>query len=316
VAIAKNDPTMEEAFERASATVPCFIELLQGERGDKLFAAKLPFRDPDECDRLGEERLVYLWLTAVHYYPEDNDFTGVFFEVPAELQKWHKNGEHHFFEAHRISDWMVLESGHLNGGFTLRVTRERLPDNERENYDRYIGVSVYEPLPEHLPAVRRYFPCGYLLDGQEAFLIWYSGEPDGVYLDEQGFVPVFGHMEKLLDHAQEQGIAIEPAAPGFIDLDLLAHWLTDPVPGEVDPFTFLDAWNLFTDLSLSAGGDFDPDQDQTLGIYDKLFWGNNLPAMTPEGEHYTPVWSSKELEIMADTLGQGLAIFRRTVRMG
>jgi hypothetical protein len=27
------------------------------------------------------------------------------------------------------------------------VVREHLPAGEREDYDRYIGVSVYEPLP-------------------------------------------------------------------------------------------------------------------------------------------------------------------------
>jgi hypothetical protein len=35
----------------------------------------------------------------------------------------------------------------LNGGSTPRVVREQLPESERDSYDRYVGVSVYEPLP-------------------------------------------------------------------------------------------------------------------------------------------------------------------------
>ena len=45
-----------------------------------------------------------------------------------------------------IFDWMVLtEDGRLFGGFTLRVSRSLVPASQRADYDRYIGVKVYEP---------------------------------------------------------------------------------------------------------------------------------------------------------------------------
>src|SRR6185436_9618280 len=45
-----------------------------------------------------------------------------------------------------IFDWMVLtEDGRLFGGFTLRVSRSKLPESRRADYDRHIGVRVYEP---------------------------------------------------------------------------------------------------------------------------------------------------------------------------
>jgi uncharacterized protein YegJ (DUF2314 family) len=56
-------------------------------------------------------------------------------------------GQYYLFDPDQIFDWMVLRQGHLLGGFTLRVTREKLPETERESYDRYVGISVYEPLP-------------------------------------------------------------------------------------------------------------------------------------------------------------------------
>jgi len=31
------------------------------------------------------------------------------------------------------------------GGYTLRVARSKLPESERADYDRYVGVRVYEP---------------------------------------------------------------------------------------------------------------------------------------------------------------------------
>lgn len=145
-AISATDGAFQSAYNRAAATIPQFIERIESSR-DAFRSAKLRFRDPYESERLGEDRFLFLWLTDVFYYPEDNNFSGMFFEVPSEFQKWHQVGQYHLFEPDEIFDWMVLHEGHLHGGFTLRVTREKLPEPERESYDRYVGVSVYEPLP-------------------------------------------------------------------------------------------------------------------------------------------------------------------------
>ena len=144
-AIAKSDTDFQEAYAAASRTLPQFSEHLQGGT-PACCSAKLSFRDPDESDRLGEDRLLYLWLTGVQYDAEERVFSGTFFEVPTELQKWHQVGQTLTFEGEDIFDWMVLtEDGRLFGGFTLRVSRSKLPEGERADYDRYIGVRVYEP---------------------------------------------------------------------------------------------------------------------------------------------------------------------------
>jgi uncharacterized protein YegJ (DUF2314 family) len=146
-AIAKSDTDFHEAYAAASRTLPRFIEHLQSGI-PAYFSAKLRFRDPDESERLGEDQLLYLWLTGVHYHPAERVFSGIFFEVPPELQKWHQVGQRLAFEAEDIFDWMVLtEDARLFGGFTLRVSRSKLPESERADYDRYIGIRVYEPAP-------------------------------------------------------------------------------------------------------------------------------------------------------------------------
>ena len=145
-AIPTTDTGFQSAYDRAAATIPQFIDRLKDNR-DAFCSVKLRFRDPDESERLGEDRFLFLWLTNVHYYPDERVFSGVFFEVPSDFQKWHQVGQHLVFNRDDIFDWMILRQGHLHGGFTLRVTREKLPEVEREAYDEYIGVSVYEPLP-------------------------------------------------------------------------------------------------------------------------------------------------------------------------
>jgi len=91
-AIAKSDVDFKEAYAAASRTLPRFIEHLQSGM-PAYFSAKLSFRDPDESERLGEDQLLYLWLTGVHYHAAERVFSGGFFEVPPELQKWHPVGQ-------------------------------------------------------------------------------------------------------------------------------------------------------------------------------------------------------------------------------
>jgi len=145
IAISNQDTDFQAAYTRASTTLPRFIEHIKS--GIKAsYSAKLRFRDPDESERLGEDRFVFLWLSGVYYHEAERVFSGSFFEIPAELQKWHQVGERLAFEGEDIFDWMVLtEDGRLFGGFTLRISRSKMPESQRADYDRYIGVTVYEP---------------------------------------------------------------------------------------------------------------------------------------------------------------------------
>lgn len=145
-AIRTDDPELRQAYARAAETVPLFREFVE-RSGEHICSAKLRFRDPDLSEQLGEDRFLFLWLTAVRYHPREGLFSGTFFELPSELLKWHHVGDQLGFRAEDIFDWMVNDAGCLHGGFTLRVHRSRLPEQERARYDQYTGVSVWQPLP-------------------------------------------------------------------------------------------------------------------------------------------------------------------------
>lgn len=146
-AIRSDDPELQQAYAHAAATVSLFQGLVQ-RAGSHISSAKLRFRDPDLSEELGEDRFLFLWLTSIHYHEAERIFSGAFFEVPSELTKWHQVGQRLGFEADAIFDWMVNDGGRLNGGFTLRVTRARLPEAGRARYDEYTGVTIWEPLPK------------------------------------------------------------------------------------------------------------------------------------------------------------------------
>lgn len=144
-AVRTDDQQMIDAHARAAASVDEFVRHINAEDG-RICAAKLRFRDPGLSEELGEDRFLYLWLTSAQHDPGTGLFTADFFEVPAALAQWHQAGEQLEFEGDAIFDWFANDDGHLYGGFTLRVTRGQLPEDEKPAFDRHVGVRCWMPL--------------------------------------------------------------------------------------------------------------------------------------------------------------------------
>jgi hypothetical protein len=167
---------------------------------------------------------------------------------------------------------------------------------------------------------QNHYACRYRLDGEDRYLRWFDGGPptweDGVVLDDDGTVPAFGSIEEVAACALARGVALGEAGmfATLHNLDVVAAWLERPSAEEVDCDALLSAWNLVADVAVSVGAGLDPWADATIGVYQKLFWGNNLPAMTPPGERYVPEWDADEVGQIAEVLGEGLRVFRAAVR--
>ena len=162
--------------------------------------------------------------------------------------------------------------------------------------------------------MKQFYPVTYI-SGQEMFiLVWYSNDQDGVFIDERGHIPVFRDISRSLAFMTPLGIelTIEESEP--YDLDRLRAWLEDP-HGQIDCSNVLNIWNLIDDIMRSYGlaQDYREEYDEADAIYDKLFWGCNLPSVTPEGEHYAPDWSETERSVMACVLGEGLRLFESKI---
>ncbi|MET1076919.1 MAG: DUF2314 domain-containing protein [Pseudomonas sp.] len=145
--IEKNDQEIEQAHRQCAETIFDFVRLVEDERESSIYMAKLRFRDPDRSQQEGQDSFFYLWLSEVRYHPQEKLLSGVFFEVPEGFEKWHPVGSRLGFDPEDVFDWMVIDNGHAQGGFTVRLTRARLgSDSERAEYDNYIGIQSYEPI--------------------------------------------------------------------------------------------------------------------------------------------------------------------------
>src|ERR671931_550924 len=127
---------------------------------------------------------------------------------------------------------------------------------------------------------REYFNLWYRIDNNDAHLIWYTDERDGIVVDSDGKIPGFRDTDDLLEYAKGKTLQVDAEGAILHDLDVLVEWLKQKESERVDCNNLLAAWNLFEDVSHSVDGGFDPDRDVTKEIYEKLFWGNNLSSVT------------------------------------
>lgn len=164
---------------------------------------------------------------------------------------------------------------------------------------------------------RDYYTLWYRLDRADRYALWYSSEPDyvcGVLIDEEGLAPNFSNCVFLRDYASQHSIVVKEEPPILHDIDVVRRWLDRPRKDTVICTDFLAAWNLFEDVCTAVGdtplaAKFR--QTRPRWVANKLFWGNNLPVVTPLGRRYEPIWTKSEVGIMQYVLGEGLAEFRR-----
>lgn len=126
------DPSMAAAIKKARSTVDQFIEAFNDPKPSQSdFGVKLLIEDGDH----GE----HMWILPMRY--EDGKFTGTIQNEPDRLRNV-QFGDEVDVAKEEISDWMYVDNGKLVGGYTLRVLRERMSEEERQELDRSVPFSI------------------------------------------------------------------------------------------------------------------------------------------------------------------------------
>jgi hypothetical protein len=160
---------------------------------------------------------------------------------------------------------------------------------------------------------RTYYPLRYRLDGAERWLLGYSDDQDGLWIEADGVMPSFCSRPALAAYAEPRSVALSFDRDERLDLDAVIAWMGD-APGDAEDCELtINVWNLFTDVAATVEASLDDRDEETNHVYDKLFYGLNLPAVTPPGEHFEPAWGEDELILLCSVLELGLSLFRRHV---
>ena len=154
--------------------------------------------------------------------------------------------------------------------------------------------------------------CSYQVHfvGRTHNLLWYTDDLDGLVLDQKnGKLATFASPMDITNYAAAHGITELQHGTASLDLDLVERWREYATATSVDCHLLLDAWNFFTDLANSVTSvtiAFVGRDREYMPINEKLFYGCNLPVITPEGMHYTPSWTVEELADLVTVLRSGL----------
>lgn len=140
---------------------------------------------------------------------------------------------------------------------------------------------------------------------QDHLLLWQDGgdAPDKyiAYPETKQFL-LARRSDELLSKARELGLQVADQEPALIDLDKVFRGLAALRPNRRLSLRtcelLLDGWNTLEDMARSIGVPLTEatvdDPDSLRIAYDKLFYGNNLPSVTPADEAYSPLFSSGE----------------------
>lgn len=135
VYIPSEDERMNWAIEKANLTLWYFEENLENPKEYQVyFSIKVHIIDGDKSE--------HIWLTEPHFDEEGNLF-GIVGNEPVDVNTvklYQKIG----IDRNSISDWMIIESGRLIGGYTIRAIREAVPDDKKTEFDNNIGIYIDE----------------------------------------------------------------------------------------------------------------------------------------------------------------------------
>ncbi|WP_315738016.1 MULTISPECIES: hypothetical protein [unclassified Bradyrhizobium] len=165
---------------------------------------------------------------------------------------------------------------------------------------------------------RNYYLCQFLFDGQRPYVIWASNNTDELIRLSNGKIATFRDESGAAEFCRVAGISLMAEPAVVYDFDRIAAWCTNAAIRDIDPAAFLNAWNMLDDAHSFKSGVrslHEHSLSEAGYVYDKLFWANNLPSVTPIGTHYDPAWSEEDMKQMSHIFRLGLAELRASIAM-
>jgi hypothetical protein len=149
--------------------------------------------------------------------------------------------------------------------------------------------------------------------GQTLGLVWQTddeagdeGDTDGGLISE-GQIVWARTQEEFSELARQHNIILEADNEEPQNLDGIEELLQLPASDDTCA-QLVNAWNLLGDIARSVNASLDDRGPEADNCYNKLFYGNNLPSITPPGEHYSPYFEDQEQRVITEILDRGRVI--------
>jgi len=137
---------------------------------------------------------------------------------------------------------------------------------------------------------KEYYVNEIIYKGKSKFYLWCEGDKKDLFLCMGSNLLRFNSAVEALQYGKDNDLRVVNEKDKFI-----IHRVFVPGNG-MDCEYFLSMWNYTSDICNSVGKRFwgDSKNKMITKVYDKVFWGSNLPAVTPDNENYTPYFNWAE----------------------
>lgn len=146
---------------------------------------------------------------------------------------------------------------------------------------------------------------------RKQFLLWKEGASEGepdtfICLPNSKCLLITNTLAELHHEAIKLGLQVADQEPTLIDIDAmlkaLAGLRNNRSCSELTSSRLLEGWNGLDDLAQTLGMDthiHDAEETRVLNYaYEKIFFGNNLPSVTPSNKTYFPIFSEVERRLL------------------
>ncbi len=129
-----DDQEMNEAIASARNTLEQFKVALESNSYDtSKFALKVRFKTATGAE--------HIWVTSIIFH--NGDYFGLVDNLP-NLATQVKLGEKYKIEMKDITDWMYVDKGVLQGGYTIKLLRNRMSQAERVKFDTEFPFKILD----------------------------------------------------------------------------------------------------------------------------------------------------------------------------
>ena len=129
-AVKSEDKEMAAAIQKANQTLSDFNAGLSNPKAENQ-ALKVEFAD--------SKGIEHMWIGDIEY--KDGKYSGILNNEPEYITQY-KAGDKIDVDNSKISDWMFVENGKLHGGFTIKVLRNKMTEEERKQFDEESGMQI------------------------------------------------------------------------------------------------------------------------------------------------------------------------------
>ena len=159
-----------------------------------------------------------------------------------------------------------------------------------------------------------YYIVVFVYHKEKYYFIWMTDEEDK-FLIENNKILFCKSLKKIEIYAKKHKIKFAQTEKIIYNIDICEQWCLS-LENNVDCNVIINFWNIFLDLCNSIHMRFLGSDSRFDEIYEKLFCGNNLPAVKITSKKYIPIFLEDEIKQIKKVLKSGINAFLKIVCQG